>query len=397
MPTENNPSFKSRADRRAQRLSITTSSNRFAIRALSALLLLLSTGIAVAQAQRKGPVPEASGTALASDERVVFFTTAARLSADKVTWIVPVHGRVYRPEQSTVRKAVLAKAIQARYGIVADREQKALFDERIDLLLGDNKGGRRLTVVIAGKDYPLPQSNADGHFTAVLQIKAADLEAEARAGRMDLITRPGSRDPRTFKGTVLLAPPKGRSVISDIDDTVKVTYVTDSKRMMESTFLKPFAVVPGISRIFQTWAAEGTTFHFVSSTPWHLYEPIATFLDESGFPPATITLKQIRLKDSSITNIFADATKTKPPEIERLLKEYPERTFVLVGDSGEKDPEIYADFLRRYPQRIEKIFIRNVGMARREDARFTKVFAGIDPARWEVFTDASELPHMLGR
>lgn len=331
---------------------------------------------------------------IAGDERVEFYTTAAWLETGSGTWNVPIHGRVFRPERSVVRKAALAQILKQGYGVVPHRDARIRFDERIDMLLADNKGGRRIVVSIAGRRHALPPSMADGHFGGIVKLRADAIAPDVEKGRLRYTAELSDRDPRLFAGLVLLLQPEGRSVISDIDDTIKITHVTDRRRMFEATFAKPFEPVPGMARVYQTWAAEGASFHFVSSTPWHLHEPIAEFLKTGGFPDATLVMKKIRLKDSSIMNILADATETKPPEIAGLLKTYPGRTFVLIGDSGEKDPEIYADFMRRHPAQIEAIHIRNVTGAKRDDARFSKAFEGLDAARWSLFAEPTELPRL---
>ena len=64
---------------------------------------------------------------------------------------------------------------------------------------------------------------------------------------------------------------------------------------------------------------------------------------------------------------------------------------MLIGDSGEDDPEVYAESLRRHPMQIARIYIRNVTGAKRDDERFAKVFAGVDAARWVLFDDAGEI------
>ena len=63
----------------------------------------------------------------------------------------------------------------------------------------------------------------------------------------------------------------------------------------------------------------------------------------------------------------------------------------MIGDSGEDDPEVYAQALRRHPAQIAKVYIRNVTAARRDDARFAKTFAGLDAARWVLFDDPGEI------
>ena len=83
-------------------------------------------------------------------------------------------------------------------------------------------------------------------------------------------------------------------------------------------------------------------------------------LPAAGFPPATYHLRRVRLKDSSILSLLADPLKAKLPLIESLFTDYPHRTFVLVGDSGERDPEIYGELARRHPDQVARIFLRDV-------------------------------------
>ena len=142
---------------------------------------------------------------------------------------------------------------------------------------------------------------------------------------------------------------------------------------------------------YRAWAAQGARFHFVSSSPWHLYEPLKEFLAKAGFPPATFNLKLVRLTDRTITNLFKKGTETKPLQIEPLLRAYPARRFVLVGDSGEQDPEVYAALARKFPAQIVRVYIRNVTKASPTDERFRTLFAGIAPERWALFTDPSKL------
>ena len=140
------------------------------------------------------------------------------------------------------------------------------------------------------------------------------------------------------------------SIISDIDDTVKITHVLDRRRMWEATFYKPFEAVDGMPAAYHRLAATGAAFHYVSSSPWHLAEPLLDFLDANGLPLSSIALKQVRLKDRTRLDILKPGRETKPPEIEAILTRYPGRRFILIGDSGEDDPEVYAEALRRHPR-----------------------------------------------
>lgn len=363
--------------------------------ALAASVLPAAAQPAQGQSQATAPAIAASVSRIETGERIEFFTTSGQLSPDGRTWRLRIDGRVYLPVHSHVRKAIIAQALKTGFGVAPDRADAMRFDERVDQLLGANKADRQVAVMIAGRTLVLPPSASDGHFSGTIDIQADDPAIAAANGQLSYQALLPPRQVQPFTGTVLLLARQGRSIISDIDDTVKITHVLDRRKMLEATFVKPFEAVPGMSRLYQTWASEGAGLHFLSSSPWHLYAPLAAFLQEAGFPPATLTLKKARLTDTSIQYLFADPTKNKPPEIEDRLKAYPERTFVLIGDSGEKDPEIYADFLRRYPQRIERVFIRNVTNASPDDARFAKLFAGLDAVRWQLFRSPDELPQSL--
>jgi phosphatidate phosphatase APP1 len=50
----------------------------------------------------------------------------------------------------------------------------------------------------------------------------------------------------------------------------------------------------------------------------------------------------------------------KLDKIGLILSYYPDMQFVLIGDSGEQDPEIYAEVVRRHPTSVRMIYIRNV-------------------------------------
>jgi phosphatidate phosphatase APP1 len=72
------------------------------------------------------------------------------------------------------------------------------------------------------------------------------------------------------------------------------------------------------------------------------------------------------------------------------------RSLVLVGDSGEHDPEIYGNVARLYPKRVRRIFIRAVKGEKTDDQRFIKAFKGVPREKWLVFTDpVRDLPKDL--
>jgi len=122
-----------------------------------------------------------------------------------------------------------------------------------------------------------------------------------------------------------------------------------------------------------------------------LYAPLREFLDRDAFPWASFSLKAVRFRDETLLDLFKQGTETKPAAIGNILDRYPYRRFVLVGDSGEQDPEVYAELLRNRPEQVLRVYIRNVTQADRDDERFASVFDGIDADRWQLFTNPEAL------
>jgi phosphatidate phosphatase APP1 len=98
-------------------------------------------------------------------------------------------------------------------------------------------------------------------------------------------------------------------------------------------------------------------------------------------------LKPFRWKDSSFLNLFASSLETKPPVIESILERWPRRTIILVGDSGEYDPEIYGAIARAYPDRVTAILIRDVTGEATDAPRYRKAFADLPVERCVVIDD----------
>ncbi len=329
------------------------------------------------------------GWPLRADERVVLFTTAAHLTDQG--WLVPIHGWVFEPEtDDAIRSASLA-VVNRALGLEPRAPAGVLLDERLRWFLVDNQGSKRVVVRVAGREQTFGPTGADGHFRGTVLVAAevaARLAPDGALG-VEALTPAGP-----VAGTVLLVPPTGLSVISDVDDTVKVTEVTDKRALLRNTLLADFRPVAGMPELYRRLSATGASFHYVSSSPWQLYPPLVAFLREARFPLAALELRRVRWKELDLAALFGDPRVTKPPAIEAVMATYPRRRFCLVGDSGEKDPEVYGEIARRHRDQVACIFIRNVTAEPNDSPRYGSAFRGIDPERWRVFTDPGELDRL---
>ena len=328
---------------------------------------------------------------LAADEQVVLFPGDASFDEAARVWLVPIHGWVYEPEQDDRLRASAVTALRALLG-ATDVAETATFEQRVRPFLVDSEGHKQIRVRVAGQVVELPSSDDSGHFVGSVRIPEAQADAAAEDGmlRVAVVADPPLDPPVTTQ--VRLLPGRGVSVISDIDDTIKITELSDKHELVRNTFLRPFRPAPGMAALYRGWASRGVSFHFVSSSPWQLFAPLERFVGEAGFPPASMALKRFSLTDSTLLDLFADPEQTKPPTIRAILEAYPERRFCLVGDSGEKDPEVYGHVARAFAERIVHIYIRDVTSEPPEADRYRRAFASLPRDRWTVFRDVGDLP-----
>ncbi|HKN67243.1 MAG TPA: App1 family protein, partial [Gemmatimonadaceae bacterium] len=91
------------------------------------------------------------------------------------------------------------------------------------------------------------------------------------------------------------------------------------------------------------------------SSPWNLHDVIADFLDAQEIPVGPMLLR-----DWDIGREMMRTRQYKLAQIREIMGTYPELPFILVGDSGQEDPEIYGKLVSEFPGRILAIYIRNV-------------------------------------
>lgn len=352
--------------------------------------ILLATALAASSALfGENGEAEVLPSNLADDEELRLFPALAYPHTEG--WEVHIRAWVYEPELHSWWRAIALRGLRRALELPKSSEGNAIFLARAQPFLADNERNKRLVLEIAGERYALPLTAANGHTQATLRLPKEALEGPLTLTRA--VLRPG--DTRKFGGSVHRIDAGGVSVISDIDDTVKISEVRDLQALLANTFLRPFAPVPEIAVTYRRWADQGAAFHYVSASPWHLYDPLRHFFADADLPPGTFHLKDFRWLDRSFLSLLQDPLDYKLRAIEPLLGAAPDRPVVLVGDSGEADPEAYAELYRRHPAQVLHIFIRDVSGEAPEAARYVRTFDGVPPQRWTIFRDAATLPKTL--
>ena len=343
---------------------------------------------------------------LEGDEEVLFLPGLAYRNA-QAGWVVTLRGYVFEPEfDSLRRRAVLASLRKALGpdddvdeedstscdGVADDDADNPYFQRRARLFLVDHERGKRVRVYLKDRLMVLPESRSGGQLRGSFLLPGDVFRRELLAGRNPTIpfTVPMGHDRPAHRAPLHVVEPLGVSVISDIDDTIKISDVLNKRELICRTFFREFEAVPGLAKIYAEHARAGVSFHYVSGSPWQLYPELSKFLKHTGFPDGSFHLRELRLK-SIVDFATADPLAYKVDTISDLLNRLPRREFVLIGDSGEKDPEVYAEIARKYRRQVRAILIRDVRAPGEIDERIATLRKGLPGLRFIVFRDASEL------
>jgi hypothetical protein len=337
---------------------------------------------------------------LEPDEEALFMAGTARPTEDG-RLEVDIHAWIFEREHRWGLNTALARYLGLSLKTLSPaarlrfNQRTALFhaeseeDKVIDI---DFDGGpARVTMPPSGKDG---RSNLrvviDMPHAPLLSAPAAPLQWVQFHG----VTGPGELLHR-FRGHALIVPAQGLSIISDIDDTIKRTQVRERREMLLNTFSRRFEPAPRMAAWYRALAqTPHTRFHYLSASPIQLYPALSDFIRTADFPEGSMHLRESTTWRTLVPGA-EDSRAHKLGVIERLLAEFAQRRFVLVGDSGEADPEIYAQTFRAHPGRIDAIVIRDVTGESRLAERYRAAFDGIDPVYWHILMpDTTAWPAM---
>ena len=332
------------------------------------------------------------GAAIRSDEQVIFFPSFASQTEDG--WRLSIHGWVHEPETRPVLGAILRRSIPIDRDKLSDSERET-YRERTRYFLPDNERRKVVAVKVGGLERDAPPTADDGHFTLRWNLSAQQFASLPPSNRcLSVAAILDQNDSRAFIGSIHVLSNSGLSVISDIDNTIKVSEVRNRDALLLNTFCRPFKAVDGMAELYRAWQTNGAQFHYLSASPWQLYIPLAEFIGKAGFPAGTFHMKEFRAKDSRFLALLSDPETFKLKLIRPFFEQFPQRHFVLVGDSGEKDPEIYSQIAREFPDQVRAILIRDVTKENQGSERYKTAFRNLPEGLSRIFKSPKELISM---
>ena len=261
------------------------------------------------------------------------------------------------------------KATQAELGTSAWRNFVAL----VRLLNSAEVAGAKVCAHFRSRDYEAV-TDREGYFNFSIELDRR-LEREVEIDLRLVAPRAADGGPIIARASICVPPASARfGVISDVDDTIVWTHVGNRRRMLwtlarsNAATRKPLDGVAALYRALHDGVAgdEGNPIFYVSSGPWNLYPAVLDFLRINGIPRGPVFMKDWGRHTFSQ---WRDHGTHKLASIREIMHAFAHLPFVLIGDSGEQDPEIYREVVREFPGRIASIYIRSVsaGAARCAD------------------------------
>lgn len=141
-------------------------------------------------------------------------------------------------------------------------------------------------------------------------------------------------------------------IISDIDDTIKMTGVLNSKHLVAFNGIFIKRAFAGMSKLYQQFDQDGKEIYYVSGSPEIISCRVENFLEENHFPQ----IGNLILRES----LSVDTYKYKVEGIRKILNQLKPDSVILIGDDTQHDPEVYRDIDKEYPGLVESIYIRVV-------------------------------------
>ena len=239
--------------------------------------------------------------------------------------------------------------------------------------MADALPGVQVLICFLGQDKVV-ETGDNGYFEAEFEFDTPQEAGWHKATFQVLDKLVDYQEPREFYEEVLLLDDSPRfGIISDIDDTILVSHATRIHRKLSLILTKnaktrmPFDGVSSFYKALHLHRGEPLNpVFYVSSSEWNLYDFLEDFCDTQQIPKGVFMLQDLKENLWSVLTSGGGSHRHKVNKVRKVLDLYPDLAFVLIGDSGQRDAEIYAEIIANYPGRILVVYIRDVSNRNRD-------------------------------
>ncbi|KAF4594507.1 actin filament organization protein App1-like protein [Ophiocordyceps camponoti-floridani] len=312
-------------------------------------------------------------------------------------WCAEFIAAVFEREDKARLVDVVSGVAQA-IGLADDAYERKTVEERVLPFLWDVRPATTVSALHQGTQLKIGPSDANGLCSNVLTISGS---AEGSLVRTTAKHNRGGGGGAIPHMETYFAGPEGWGVISDIDDTIKVTLTSDPVGILRESFVSEPSPISGMPELYteiKSLLPEDTAWFYLSASPYNLY-PFLKQFRKQYYPSGTLILRDSswRTMAGLLSALTLDTEEYKVDRMTKINSWLPRKKMIVVGDSTQSDPEAYGEIYRAFPGWIQLILIRKatdvaaVGIAEKnEPERFESAFEDIPKEAWHVFEDPRE-------
>ncbi|ESZ92842.1 hypothetical protein SBOR_6773 [Sclerotinia borealis F-4128] len=262
---------------------------------------------------------------------------------------------------------------------------------------GESDGGGAVTPAGGAQNITLVgQTTVEGDYDQFIQIANVSGSGGYLAPGNDTtdIQRLNVYTDGTLTGnaTSYLVPESGITIISDIDDILRVTKIYEPEEGLLNSFARPFTQWMNMPDIYANWSRSipNLHFHYLTTTPEQVTRNYMQFIYDT-YPGGSFDTRPLNFSDVSATLSIRKFLLTK------IFETYPSRKFILMADTSNSDvmkdyPEMVTDF----PGQVQCIFLRNTSATDSGD-KFpyeTSGFKNLDQSQYMFFLVPDDLTNL---
>ncbi|KAF1949268.1 hypothetical protein CC80DRAFT_484618 [Byssothecium circinans] len=261
---------------------------------------------------------------------------------------------------------------------------------------GQPGGGNAVTPPGGSQNLTFPyDTTAQGDFDAFVPIQNVSGGGLLAGNETNNVQRLNVYTNGTLTGnaTAYLVPPEGITIISDIDDILRVTKIYNPKEGLLNSFARPFTPWMNMPDIYANWSRtlpNNTHFHYLTTTPEQVTRNYMDFIFKT-YPGGSFDTRPLNFSDYKATLSIRQFLLTK------VFETFPKRKFVLVADTSNSDiMKDYPKLAHDYPNQVQCILLRNTSATDKEDwfPYDTSGFEGLNNRSYMFFRIPNDLKNL---
>ena len=294
----------------------------------------------------------------------------------------PVHVQLYRGFGTTKSVRVSGRVLEDEGAMPPSPEDTRWTNlvRAYRLFETDERPGARVNVHFAGRSHTAV-ADEEGFFDVTVDAGDHPFSPGVAEVTADLL-EPAGHQTEPKRSTITIPGPHAQyAIVSDVDDTIMHSEATNFIRLVMNTVLNNAygrVAFPGVGAFYQALThgtrpvagGEGVNpIFYLTSSMWNVYDVIRLFIDVNGIPPGPLLMRDLGLSKTQL--IKGTHAAHKLCRVRELMATYPDLRFVLVGDTGQHDAEIYRDVALELAktgeaERLAAVYLRDVTGRSRE-------------------------------